>query len=161
MTENSINIPKKIDKKPQLRATIGKFEDFLLNKLANTIGKKRSEIERNIIEEWININSKKIEEILEINLNELRREFHVIYKDENDLNEYKEKLEKYKENIIEKLPKIFKNIKRISIKKLADHLNLTQNTLEKILFFFGDKITEGQKFNLKYEDGYIIILEPS
>lgn len=149
-TQNTIQgkkIQKKSTKKTQLYGIISEFEDLILDKLTGFIGKNRSEVEGFIIKEWIDINSNKIEEMLNIDLNELRRQLNTNNMELELQNE---------EKIIETLKKMFIVIRRISIKKLANTLSITQNSLERIVLLKTEEI-KPENLSVKYNDGYIEI----
>lgn len=149
MTPNTEIINQEIDlESKRITVSVDEVTDKIIQNLIGVKGRSKSSVIYQIIRDWIENNSESILNNWGINFSAIRRQIISKYKDVSAKTELTEK-----ENfIIRRLAELFKTIKSISAKELAEDLEIDAKTLRKIIFTYTQELeTAGLK--LSYEDG--------
>jgi len=136
--------------KKRLSVTIDEIDSIIIEKIAEAMGNSKSSWVYNIIKRYINENSDKIRQELNIDIIGIRKQYLAElkgFKGEYELND----LERM---AIEKMLTIFKTVSSMDEARLKQILNLNQESFDKILFFNPDEL-EKYRLKLKYKQGII------
>jgi DNA-directed RNA polymerase subunit L len=123
---------------PRITVSLDHFDDTVINLMADKMGKSKSEIIRNILNEWIISNPDVLNSKYGIVPVDVRREIQIRNKERNV------------EDDLEKIVKFFKRIKSIEIDMLAEKLVMSSKTLMDLIDDYGDELEKkGLKINIE------------
>ncbi len=131
---------------PRTTVSLDPFDSEIIQKMADEMSKSKSEILRNIINEWIISNPDTLQAKYGINFKDIKREIQL----KND--------ERTIEDDIIEIVRFFKRTKSIEIDRLAEKLDMSPRTLTDFLDKQGDRIEE-KGLNFRFEGNLIIKIE--
>lgn len=111
---------------PRITVSLDHFDETVINLMAEKMGKSKSEILRNIINDWIITNPDILNSKYGIESVDVRREIQIRNK------------ERKIEDDIEQIISFFKRVKSIEMDRLAEKLVMSSKTLMDILDEYGD-----------------------
>ena len=123
---------------PRITVSLDPFDDAIINQMAEEMSKSKSEILRNIINEWIISNPDTLKLKYGIIFEDVRREIQI----KND--------ERNIEDDVKKLISFFKRVNSIEIDRLAEKLSMSSKTLLDLLEEHGDEL-ENKGLNLQID----------
>ena len=149
MTPNTEIINQEIDlESKRITVSVDEVTDKIIQNLIGVKGRSKSSVIYQIIRDWIEDNSDLILNNWGINFAAIRRQIISKYKELPIKIELTEK----ESHVIGRLAELFKTIKSISAKELAEELDIDAKALRKIIFTHTRELeTAGLK--LAYEDG--------
>ena len=128
---------------PRITVSLDHFDETVINLMAEKMGKSKSEILRNIINEWIITNPDMLNSKYGIISVDVRREIQLRNK------------ERKIDDDLDQIINFFKRVKSIGIDRLAEKLVMSSKTLMDILDEYGDDIEQkGLKLGI---EGNLII----
>ena len=113
---------------PRITVSLDPFDDAIINQMAEEMSKSKSEILRNIINEWIISNPDTLKLKYGIIFEDVRREIQIKNEERNIEDDIK--------NIIN----FFKRVNSIEIDRLAEKLTMSSKTLLDLLEAHGDEL---------------------
>lgn len=131
---------------PRTTVSLDPFDNEVIQKMADEINKSKSEILRNIINEWIISNPGTLQAKYGINFKDIKREIQL----KND--------ERTIDDDINEIVGFFKRTKSIEIDRLAEKLEMSPKTLTDLLDKYGDQIEE-KGLNFRFEADLIIKID--
>ncbi|MFX1276943.1 MAG: ribbon-helix-helix protein, CopG family [Promethearchaeota archaeon] len=123
---------------PRITVSLDPFDDAIINRMAEEMSKSKSEILRNIINEWIISNPDTLKLKYGIIFEDVRREIQIKNEERNIEDDIK--------NIIN----FFKRVNSIEIDRLAEKLTMSSKTLLDLLEDRGDEL-EKMGLNLQID----------
>lgn len=138
-------MPSDTTKLPRITVSLDHFDEAVINMMAENMGKSRSEILRNIVNEWILANSKS-----------LKSKYGIIFEDVQREIQFKNE-ERNLEDDLKQILRFFKRAKSIDIDRLAEKLVMSSKTLLDLLDEHGDEL-ENRGLNLQIEGNLIVKL---
>ncbi len=123
---------------PRITVSLDPFDDAIINQMAEEMSKSKSEILRNIINEWIISNPDTLKLKYGIIFEDVRREIQI----KND--------ERNIEDDVKNLISFFKRVNSIEIDRLAEKLSMSSKTLLDLLEEHGDEL-EKKGLNLQID----------
>jgi len=123
------------------------FNAIIIKNLLRVFGDSPSSIINYIIEDWIKLNSNKLNSSYGIDIINIKREVQFL----------KKKIEiKNTENVLKKIFEVFKKTDKIKIKKLAKLLNINYLKLMNIITLKGDELEEESSLSLAIDGDYVV-----
>ncbi len=113
---------------PRITVSLDPFDDAIINQMAEEMSKSKSEILRNIINEWIISNPDTLKLKYGIIFEDVRREIQIKNEERNI------------EDDIKQLINFFKRVNSIEIDRLAEKLSMSSKTLLDLLEDNGDEM---------------------
>ena len=123
---------------PRITVSLDPFDDAIINQMAEEMSKSKSEILRNIINEWIISNPDTLKLKYGIIFEDVRREIQI----KND--------ERNIEDDVKNMISFFKRVNSIEIDRLAEKLSMSSKTLLDLLEEHGDEL-EKKGLNLQID----------
>ncbi len=125
-------------KKKRITVGLDEFDHAVVSKMANNRRLHLSEVIRTIVHQWIEFNPDLLKKNYGIDLKEvteeLLRESYEISLDKS--------LKPFEEKIINDLPNVFANAEVISVHDLAEHFEVDDKAIKRIMFTHNKKIKE-------------------
>ena len=128
---------------PRITVSLDHFDETVINLMAEKMGKSKSEILRNIINDWIIINPDILNSKYGIESVDVRREIQ--------LRNNERKIE----DDLEQIVSFFRRVKSIDMDRLAEKLVMSPKTLMDILDEYGD-VLEQKGLKLGIEGNLIV-----
>jgi len=128
---------------PRITVSLDHFDETVIKLMAEKMGKSKSEILRNIINDWIINNPDTLNSKYGIESVDVRREIQLRNK------------EREIEGDLEQIVSFFKRIKSIDMDRLAEKLVMSSKTLMDILDEYGD-VLEQKGLKLGIEGNLIV-----
>ena len=123
---------------PRITVSLDPFDDAIINQMAEEMSKSKSEILRNIINEWIISNPDTLKLKYGIIFEDVRREIQIKNEERNI------------EDDVNNLISFFKRVNSIEIDRLAEKLSMSSKTLLDLLEDHGDEL-EKKGLNLQID----------
>jgi hypothetical protein len=123
---------------PRITVSLDPFDDAIINQMAEEMSKSKSEILRNIINEWIISNPDTLKLKYGIIFEDVRREIQIKNEERNI------------EDDVKNLISFFKRVNSIEIDRLAEKLSMSSKTLLDLLEEHGDEL-ENKGLNLQID----------
>jgi len=123
---------------PRITVSLDPFDDAIINKMAEEMSKSKSEILRNIINEWIISKPDTLKLKYGIIFEDVRREIQIKNEERNI------------EDDVKNLISFFKRVNSIEIDRLAEKLTMSSKTLLDLLEDHGDNL-EKRGLNLQID----------
>ncbi len=133
-------MPSDSNNLPRITFSIGSFEEKVVVRMAERREVSKSEIIRNLVQNWIETNSELLKKNYGINLEEMTREM---------------RLESSAHDLFEEIINSFKRTKKIHIDRLAEKIDVNSKDLLRYIDKNGD-VLEKKGLNLQTEGEYII-----
>lgn len=144
---------EKVREKKVLSVRMDEIEYILLKKICDRKDVSLSYYANKIIKRYINKNSEKIKEKLNIDIEGIRRQLIAELKDVKFLRD----LNNFEKEAIDNMYEIFKTVSEITEEKLKQLLNLSQESLDKIIFANSEELRRRNLY-LDYKLGKIFKL---
>ena len=128
---------------PRITVSLDHFDETVIKLMAEKMGKSKSEILRNIINDWIITNPDTLNSKYGIESVDVRREIQLRNK------------EREIEDDLEQIVNFFRRVKSIDIDRLAEKLIMSSKTLMDILDEYGDEL-EHKGLKLGIEGNLIV-----
>ena len=128
---------------PRITVSLDHFDETVIKLMAEKMGKSKSEILRNIINDWIITNPDTLNSKYGIESVDVRREIQLRNK------------EREIEDDLEQILNFFRRVKSIDIDRLAEKLIMSSKTLMDILDEYGDEL-EHKGLKLGIEGNLIV-----
>jgi len=128
---------------PRITVSLDHFDETVINLMAEKMGKSKSEILRNILNEWIISNPDILNSKYGIISVDVRREIQLRNK------------ERKIEDDLDQIINFFKRVKSIDIDRLAEKLVMSSKTLMDIIDHYGDDL-EQKGLNFGIEGNLIV-----
>ena len=128
---------------PRITVSLDHFDETVIKLMAEKMGKSKSEILRNIINDWIITNPDTLNSKYGIESVDVRREIQLRNKDRKI------------EDDLEQIISFFRRVKSIDMDRLAEKLVMSSKTLMDILDEYGD-VLEQKGLKLGIEGNLIV-----
>ncbi len=149
MTSDTEIINQEIDlESKRITVSIDEVTDKIIENLIGVKGRSKSSVIYQIIRDWIDDNSELILNNWGINFATIRRQVISKYKEVP----VKKELSDSEMNVLNRLTELFKTVKSISTKELAEEVDVDTKTLRNLIFNNRVKL-EAAGLKLAYEDG--------
>ncbi len=137
-TNSSEENEKKKPKMDRVTVSLDEFDYKVISKMAKNRNIGLSEATRIVIHNWIETNPDKLRTNYGVDINELTEQIALASMIDSE------------SEIIKKLPQIFQLVDDISLKDLADHLEINVKAVKHLFFTQGEKIKK-LGINLKFK----------
>lgn len=125
-------------KKKRITVGLDEFDYAVVSKMANNRKLHLSEVIRTIVHQWIEFNPDLLKKNYGIDLKDVTEE---ILRDSYEISLDKS-LKPFEFTIIEELPNIFKMVDSISVFDLAEHFNIDDKAIKRIIFVHNKNVKD-------------------